>query len=465
MNTWNRSLQLMLPGLALGAWLGFEVRADGPHVYAITGARIVTAAGEPVPSGTVMIRGGFIDAVGASVAVPEGAQVIEAKGCTVYPGLIDMGNSTGLAAPPAPAEPRNAQTRLEVERWKRETLLRPHVEAASLVQADSADLKRLASAGITSILAVPAGYAVRGHSALINVAAHEDQPQIGNIADHRRGLYVLRTPVALHISFPGRIPGDAYPVSLMGLMGFVRQAFSDAQHYQGAAAHYEKMKSGPRPVHDSALEALQPAIAGREPVVFEANSCREIIRMLSFAREFDLDPIVLGGLEADQVAGDLKFHKARVLFSLNYPVRSRLLAPEADEPLSTLRQRARAPSVPAALSREGVMFAFTSGGLRDPKDFIRNAAKAVQAGLQAEAALKALTLDAAVIAGVGAQLGSLEKGKIANLIVADGDLFDEKTSIRHVFVDGRPVQLDSPAAPPSRTRPGTQASLHTERHE
>jgi hypothetical protein len=250
----------------------------------------------------------------------------------VYPGLIDMGNSTGLAAPPGPGEPRNAQTRLEVERWKRETLLKPQVDAASLVQADSADLKRLASAGITSMLAVPTGYAVRGHSSLINVAAHEDQPQIGNIADHRRGLYVLRTPVALHISFPARIPGDAYPASLMGLMGFVRQAFSDAQHYQVAAEHYEKKKSGQRPVHDSALEALQPAIAGREPVVFEANSCREILRMLSFAREFNLDPIVLGGLEADQAAVDLKSYKARVLFSLNYPVRSRLLAPETDKP-------------------------------------------------------------------------------------------------------------------------------------
>ena len=128
--------------------------------------------------------------------------------------------------------------------------------------------------------------------------------------------------------------------------------------------------------------------------------------------------------------------------SLNFPVRRPSLAPDADEPLRVLRDRANAPKGPAALEKAGVLFAFESNGLAEPKDFLKNAQKAVTAGLGKDAALKALTLDAATLAGAADRLGSLDRGKIANLIVAEGDLFDEKTTIKHVFVNGRMVRLN-----------------------
>ena len=439
--------------VALALAVPFALRADTPNVYAIRGARIVTAAGATIESGTIVVRRGVIDAVGASVAVPPDAAVIDGAGKTVYPGLIDLGN-TRAADQPAPQLPQNIRTTAELERWKRLQILKPQARAADAVKVDDAELTRLASAGITAVLALPAGEVISGQSALVNVAAPPDEPQIGNIVEPRRGLVVVKSPVALHVSFPDRprAANNGYPESLMGVIAFVRQAFLDAQHYAEIRSAPQRALPGEEP-DDPALEAMQPAIERKIPVAFEANEGRQILRALKLAKELKLEPIVTGGRHAEEVAADLKAQNVRVVYSLNYPVRPRTLAPDADEPLSAMRERAEAPKVPAALAAAGVSFAFSSSGLSDPKDFVKNAAKAVRAGLAVDAAVRALTLSAATIAGVGDRLGSIEKGKIANLVVADGDLFDEKTKITRVFVAGRPVALDAaPAAPAGRGR-------------
>jgi imidazolonepropionase-like amidohydrolase len=252
----------------------------------------------------------------------------------------------------------------------------------------------------------------------------------------------LKTPVALHVTFSEQpAGGNAYPNSLMGVIAFVRQAFVDAQHWTTVQS-----ASRVRTIYDPALEALQPALAGRLPVAFEGESAREILRGLDLARSFKLDPIVTNGREADQVVSDLKSANARVIVSLNYPTRPQNLAPDADESLRVLRSRQNAPRTPAALAKAGVPFAFSTSGLSEPRDFIKNAAKAVQNGLSREDALKALTIQAATIAGAAERVGSLEPGKVANVLVTDGDLFDEKMQIKHVFVDGRPVNLEAAAA-------------------
>ena len=420
-------------------------RAEAPNVYAITGARIVTAAGPAIESGTVVIRGGVIEAVGASVAAPPDAVVVDGKGLTVYPGLIDMGTSAGLSIP-AYAPPADAKTLMEIERARRQAILRPQLEAAAYLRADAPALRRLAAAGITAALAVPTGDLVKGRSTLVSVVAPDEEPQIGNVAGDRRGLQVLRSPVALHVSFPPREGGGVYPASLMGAIAFVRQAFLDGGHYQLEWARAARAK-GPaeRPAYDPALEALQPALAGTLPVAFEAGSALEIRRALALAKEFGLAPIVTGALEADATSADLAAQHAWVIYSLDYPVRPLSLAPDADEPIRTLRERANAPKVPAALQRAGILFAFESGGLSEPKAFLRNAAKAVKAGLPEDAAVRALTINAATIAGVADRLGSIERGKIANLVVTDGNVFDEKTAIKQVYVDGRPVTVGEAA--------------------
>jgi imidazolonepropionase-like amidohydrolase len=433
----------LVPLAALAAVSLVPLRADAPHVYAIRGARIVTAAGAPIESGTIVIRQGIIESVSASVSVPPEAAVIEGAGLTVYPGLIDLGN-TRAAEQPTPPQPQNVRTTAELERWKRALILKPQARAADAVKVDDAELTKLASSGVTSVLALPWGDVISGQSALVNVVAPPDDPQIGNIVEGRRGLIVVRSPVALHVSFPDRprVGANAYPESLMGVIAFVRQAFLDAQHYGVTKG-----------TDDPALDAMQPAIDGRLPVAFEANRAREILRALKMAKELKLQPIVTGAREAANVAADLKAQNVHVIYSLNYPVRPRQLAPDADETLDALRGRADAPKGPGALAKAGVTFAFASAGLSDPKDFVKNAGRAVAAGLPEDAAVRALTIAAATIAGAGNRLGSIEKGKVANLVVTDGGLFAEKTTIKRVFVEGRPVALEaSSAAPPGRGR-------------
>src|SRR5437899_9224088 len=170
--------------------LSLGLRADTPHVYAIRGARIVTAAGATIESGTIVIRRGLIEAVGPAITPPSDAEVIDGEGLTVYPGLIDLGN-TRAADQPVPQAPQNVRTTAELERWKRAQILKPQARAADAVKVDDADLAKLASAGITSVLAVPSGDVIPGQSALVNVAAPPDDPQIGGVVESRRALVVV----------------------------------------------------------------------------------------------------------------------------------------------------------------------------------------------------------------------------------------------------------------------------------
>ncbi|MEX2270701.1 MAG: amidohydrolase family protein [Vicinamibacterales bacterium] len=443
--------------------LGFAVSISGEQAqyapaYAIRGATIVPVSGAVIATGNIVLRGGLIEAVGANAAIPNDAIIIDGTGLTVYPGLIDMGNTAALEAPAAAAgggrgggaPAAQGQTREAVERAKRESILRPDYQAAEHVRIEGTELARLASAGITSVLAKPSGNLFRGQSALVNVIAPPDDPQIGSVADIRKTMTIVQAPVALHVNFsPG---GGPYPASLMGAISFIRQAFADAAWQRQALAHYEKNPSMVRPAWDPALNGLLPAIDRRIPVAFDAEEAREIARVLRLAKELNVNPIITGATEAGEMAAELKAADAPVIYSLNFPTRPRTLPPDADESLDTLRARANAPKTPGVLAKAGVTFAFETGGLSQPRDFVRNAARAVKEGLPVDAALRALTLDAAKIARADKRLGSLERGKIANVIVTEGDLFGEKMTIKHVFVDGHKVVLE--AAPPPGGRGG-----------
>ena len=411
--------------------VSISAQQEAPFTYAISGARVVPVSSATLDNATVVFSGGVITAVGANVTVPPGAITIAGKGMTVYPGLIDMGSSAGLEAPAIPRAD-NPQTTEDIERVKRETLLRAHLRAADYMNPSSAALAKAAETGITAILATPGSDGIRGQSALVLTSIGADLPQIGALADDRRGPLVVRTPVALHVGIAGSpAGGDAYPNSLMGNIAFNRQAFLDAQWYQQAKS----------PTPSAALDAMQPALAGRMPVAFRASTSRDVLRALDMAKMFKLDPIITAARQVEDVTGELKAANARVIYSLNFPTRRVSLAPDADEALSVLRDRANAPKGPSTLDKAGILFAFESAGLPETKDFLKNAQKTVANGLSKDAAIKALTINAATIAGASDRLGSLDKGKIANVIVTDGDLFDEKTTIKHVFVNGRPVTL------------------------
>ena len=158
-------------------------------------------------------------------------------------------------------QPQNLRTTADLERWKR-SVLRPQARAADTYRVDSTELTQLASAGITSVLAMPAGEVFSGQSALVNVVARPESPQIGAVVTARREQGVVRSPVALHVSFPerSRAAPSAYPESLMGVIAFVRQTFLDAQHLAAERAHDQRVKATWQKAADEPLDALQPAL-------------------------------------------------------------------------------------------------------------------------------------------------------------------------------------------------------------
>ena len=262
--------------------------AQGPRTtpYAIRGAKIVPVAGAAIASGNIVLRNGLIEAVGANAAIPNDAIVIDGAGLTVYPGLIDMGNSAAIDAPAPAADAAGGrggpaaapgQSRESLERAKRMSILRPDYQAAENVRIEGPELVRLAAAGITSVLATPGGNIFRGQSALVNVVAPPDDPQIGSVADIRRTLTVVPPPRGARQLQPGRRP---YPASLMGDL-VLRQSFMDA--WQRRRFQHEKPGNAPSRVGSGAqAQACRRSIANA--VAFQADQAREIARVLRWPR-------------------------------------------------------------------------------------------------------------------------------------------------------------------------------------
>jgi imidazolonepropionase-like amidohydrolase len=446
-------------------------------VYAIQGAKIVTGTAT-IEKGNLVMRNGVIDAVGADAPVPPDAVVVDGANMTVYPGLIDMTNTmaveapAGVAAPAegtseapvaAPATGRGrggatgpAPTWADADRAKREALLKPDFEAASHVRYEGVEMQRLAAAGITSVLAVPGAGLFRGQSALVNIVAPPDEEDVSRVGRYRRGAVVIAAPVAQHVTFAvGRGGGAGYPAALLGDIAFVRQAFSDAKWQKDARAWADKHKDQPRPDLEPALDALMPALERKMPVSFEAGELREILRALAMAKEFNLEPIITGGIEADEAIADLKAANAKVILTFPQAASGGRGRGGTDMPIRVTRMQQKLPRVPAALEKGGIPYAFSSEGLQNPSDLLRNVARAVrEGGLTEEQAIRALTANAAKIAGAADRVGSLAKGRIANAIVVEGGLFSDQARVRRVFVDGRPVNIDVPAGAATGGRRG-----------
>jgi imidazolonepropionase-like amidohydrolase len=322
--------------------------------------------------------------------------------------------------------------------------LEPQRLIASELNPTVADVRALRDAGLTAVLVAPTRGAFRGQSVLLP------------LRDSVEATAALRSPVALHMGFQG-VQGR-YPQTLLGVIAYERQAFYDAQRQGVLADRYKADPRGlERPANDPALDALVPAVRGTLPVFFAANRENEIRRALSLAKEFGLDMTIVGATEAFRVAPELAATRKPVVVSADFPRaaqttgwafrQSQRRAPN-DSAAADAQVRKVLEGNAAALHRAGVRFAFASGGLR-PAEYLANVRKAVAAGLPRAAALEAMTIRAAEVAGVGRQLGSIEGGKIANLLVTEGDLLGDSAKVRYVFVDGERYEV---VAAPARGR-------------
>ena len=448
-------LALLLVPLSLN--LNTNAQRSAIDTYAITNARIVTVSGPIVERGTVVIRNGLIAASGANVNAPPDARVIDGTGLTVYPGLIDAYTDLAVPEPPAapspspgggggffaapPPRPAGGPNSTQPPG------LQPEVMVEDVLRPGGNEIESARNVGITTALSSPRTGIWMGQSALINLSGETPQQMI------------VRSPVAMHVGFtPLR---GTYPGSLMGVFASLRQMMLDAQRYRDSMAIYERNPRGTRrPDTDRSLAALIPVVDGRMPVVMLANTEREINRALDLASEFKLRLIVAGGREADRVAERLAKQNVPVLLSLNLPRRTTAALPEADpESLRVLRERVEAQQTAGKLVKAGVRFAFQSGSLTDMSELMVNARRVIENGLQSADAVRAFTIWPAQILGVENQLGSIEAGKIANLTITRGDLFARDARVTHVFIDGRPVDLNTqrPGGPSRGNLSGTWA--------
>jgi imidazolonepropionase-like amidohydrolase len=438
-------------------------RLDAPDVYAIKDAQVIIGTGKIIPKGTVVFRKGLITDVGETVKIPADARVINGAGMTVYPGLIDGYTNLGLPAPatetPAPGGGRRQAAILAAASGQQPDPQAAHgdpsLSAADQVKPGGTAIEDARSVGVTAALSSPRQGIFPGQSAVINLAG--DEPS----------RLVLRAPVALTVQFTPS-PGffSQYPNSLMGTVAFVRQSFYDAINYRDQVERYNRVKRGiNRPEYDKKLAALLPALNGSLPVLFVANTEGDIRRALMIADEFKLKPIIAGALYGYRVAEILKARNVPVILSVDFPKRPAELPEDDDEPLRLLRARAEVPTGAARLAKAGVKFAFMSGTLR-PEEFIANVQKAVENGLSKDDAIRALTINAAEIFGAADQVGTLEVGKVANLVVTSGDLLAKETRVRHLFIDGNEIELKRPDPAAQRAggrgrRPGATATTDT----
>ena len=390
------------------------------QTYAIRGATIHIMAGAPIQNGTVVIRDGKIAAVGANVSVPGGAREINGRGLHVYPGLFDSYTQLGLVEVGQGAAGTVDTTELGD--------FKPQIMAASAVHPPTELIPVARANGITHALAAPAGGIISGQAALINL----DGWVVDEMAIRRAGAMVVIWPTlgGGGGGFGGFGGGAAarrrpfteikreYDRRIEELAGWIERA----KHYAQAMEKGSKEKVE----RDLKLEGLVPVVQGKLPVVITANGHREIKDAVEFCEKHELKMILARGREAPKVAALLKEKNIPVILGV-----SLALPASEDEPYD------QPASIAAQLYKAGVKIAIATFDSSDSRTLPYEAANYVPFGLPAEEALKAITVNPAEMFGVGDRLGTVEQGKIANLIVTNGDPLEFTTEVRYLFINGK----------------------------
>ncbi len=409
-----------------------------PQYFAIRGAKVVPVSEPPIENATIVMTRGLIAGIGKDIAIPPEAWVIDGKGLIVYPGLIDSFTDVGIpAAPTAGGESGQRGSQERARGPEDRPYSTPWRSAADEVSLSDKRIETWRGAGFTTVVSSPKGGIFPGQAAVLDLAGE------------RAGDLVVKSPVAIPVTFQtsGGF-GGGFPSSIMGALAYIHQVWLDTEWSTKAQVIYEKNpRSVARPRYDRTEAALAEALEDHALVLIPANNSIQLRRALELVDRWHVSGVIYGGQMAYEVAPEIAAKKLSVLVNLKWPEAEKDADPEDKLSLQTLRFRDRAPSSPAALAKAGVKFAFYSGGITPPKDILKAAKKSIDAGLAPDAALRALTLSAAEIFGVADRLGSIENGKIANLFVADGDLFEEKTKIKMIFVDGPRFEIREPEKP------------------
>ena len=395
----------------------------------LRGGKLLTVSHGVIDNGVLVIEEGKITAVGAatSAAIPKNAKVIDVTGMTVYPGLIDSETALGLTEISAESM-TNDRVELSDE-------IMPHMHVYDAFHAESELIPVTRLNGVTNAIVAPdSADTLPGQDSFIQLAGPSASEML------------LVRDIAMPLNFTGAQRRNdtfekmKFPGTRMGMAAQLRQAFIDAQDYQQKAADYEKKKADAEhdkkplptaPKRDLKLEALLPYLQGKKPIVLAAEGPSDLETAVRLAQEFKLK-FVLNHISHSRPVLDY-------VASLKVPV---IVGPIYETPKDYERFDA-VYSLPAELYKRGVKIAFASFDAHNARNLPYQAGFATGFGLPAEEALKAVTLNAAEIWGIADHLGSLDVGKTANIVVANGDPLDVKTDVKRVFIAGQEIPLTS----------------------
>ena len=392
------------------------------NTIAITGGRVLTISHGMIENGTVLVENGKIAAVGRDIKVPRGAQVIDARGKVVMPGLFDAGDKLGTVEIPA--------LQITVDDTEYTAPLQPQLRVLDALNPESENILVSRAAGITNSLSTPAdGNLIGGQSAVIQLD--------GSTVDQM----VVKSPAALHISL-GEQSKMTYgakngaPETRMGEMAMLRQAFLKAEHYKEVQDAYAQKTSGAKepaapPARDLKMDAMVAALEGKIPVVAHADRVSDMENALRLADEFHFRLILADAAAAWRIADQLAARKVPVI-----------LGPILEEPGRMESVDVRLDNA-ARLYEAGVPIAIQTAADNEVRNLPFEVEYAISYGLPEDAALQALTLNPARFFGVDNRLGSIDQGKDANLIVLDGTPFRVKTHVLTELIDGKVVDLSN----------------------
>ena len=422
----RRLVGALLPCLVATSMFAQSVIPNSPGkkpLVAIRNATIVPVSSATIPNGTIVFNNGVITAVGANVAVPANATVIDGTGLFVYPGLIDAGSHVGLEEISAvPGTVDTAELGDINPNARAEVAVNPHSNVIPVTRVN----------GITTVVTEPEGGIISGSSAMIQLAGWTPQEM------------TLKAPLAMHIHFPrlranqfDEQPQDEEAAkeaskNYTKQIDKLRDVFKDAQAYARASAARTNHADIKRVDRDLILEALAPVVEGRVPVVMHANLERDIRAALKFADEFKLKVILADAEDVARVIPELKSRNIPVILG---PILS--TPPREDDPYDLVFTNAK------TLNDAGIPFAIQSQDAHNARNLPYQAAACAAFGLPKEVALRSVTLAPAQIFGVADKIGSLETGKLANIIVTDGDPLEIVTHVKRLFIGGEEITLDT----------------------
>jgi imidazolonepropionase-like amidohydrolase len=377
---------------------------------ALVGGTVYTVAAPPIQNGVVLINGRTIEAVGPNLTVPPEYRRVNVAGQSVFPGLVNASTTLGLVE-------YGGLVPSTVDTDETTDPVTPQLRVTEALQLDSRNIPVVRKYGVTVALVMPGEHNVfAGQSAVISLGG-------GSLSD-----VVIQSPIGMHLNL-GEPPRATYggrnkmPSTRMGIAALIRQTLIDARQYA------DKRRRDPTTPTDVRLESLVPVVGGEMTAFIRAQRMDDILTALRLADEFKLKMVLTDGVDAYKVADQLARRQIPVVLG---PVTTQ---PSGIETAGAVYENA------ALLAKAGVRFALTTGGAQQAGQLPFEAGIAAAYGLDRTRALEAITLTAAQILGIADRYGSLERGKVADVVVAEGLILQPRAKVTHVFIGGRQVDL------------------------